>query len=271
METGDPSGVAAEILAVLDSGRQLEPISGRVPGFDATAAYGVAAELRRMRIARGETPVGRKIGFTNRNIWQEYGVFQPIWGDVYDTTLRDILPGAVVHVAHLPEPRIEPEIVLCIGRDLSMAMSLEEVEDSIEWVAHGYEIVQSVFPAWRFGVADCIADGGLHGALCVGPRHAVPPEARRGLAAKLAGVTVSLSKDGTPMDSGVGANALDGPIHALMHLAAAVGTGPEAPTLRAGEIITTGTLTRAFPVLPGERWATETSGSFLAGLDVVIG
>ena len=43
----------------------------------------------------------------------------------------------------------------------------------IELVAHGFEIVQSVFPGWRFPVADTIAAFGLHGALFVGPRHTI--------------------------------------------------------------------------------------------------
>ena len=32
-------------------------------------------------------PAGRKIGFTNRGIWQKYGVHEPIWGFVYDENL----------------------------------------------------------------------------------------------------------------------------------------------------------------------------------------
>ena len=42
------------------------------------------------------------------------------------------------------------------------------------------------------------------------------------------------------------------------------------PPLRAGEMITTGTLTRAFPVVAGERWSTEIDGFDLPGLSVEI-
>src|SRR5213076_1717815 len=34
-----------------------------------------------------DLPMGYKIGFTNRTIWQRYGVYAPIWGTVWDTTL----------------------------------------------------------------------------------------------------------------------------------------------------------------------------------------
>ena len=60
------------------------------------------------RIARGWKPVGRKIGFTNRTIWERYGVHEPIWGTVYDRTL--VPPNPPVSLKTLAQPRIEPEI-----------------------------------------------------------------------------------------------------------------------------------------------------------------
>jgi 2-oxo-3-hexenedioate decarboxylase len=40
------------------------------------------------------------------------------------------------------------------------------------------------------------------------------------------------------------------------------------PPLAAGEIVTTGTLTRALPVKPGETWSTTLSGVALPGISV---
>src|SRR5690349_14943720 len=107
MTDADIQAIADEVLAALDTGQRLAPFSARVAGFDLAAAYRVAAALRTKRQARGARPVGRKIGFTNRTIWAEYGVSTPIWGDVYDTTLRD-LPGGVgsFPLGHLAETKI---------------------------------------------------------------------------------------------------------------------------------------------------------------------
>lgn len=263
MDAGATAGVAADILAALDAGRQIEPLSARVPDFDAAAGYAVAAALRGLRIARGERPVGRKIGFTNRNIWAEYGVYEPLWGDVYDGTLHSIAPSATVRVSHLPEPRIEPEIVLGLGRDLLPDMTVGDIAQSVDWVAHGFEIVQSIFPGWRFGVADCIADGGLHGALFVGPRRLIRDDERSGLAATLSAIRVELSRNGAVVDSGTGANVLDGPVQALAHLAKVLAGDRINPPVRKGELVTTGTLT-------GERWSTKIDGFDLPGLSVEI-
>ena len=83
----DVAAVAAEALAALDAGRQIAPFSERLSGLDNDAAYRVTAAVRQLREARGETPVGRKIGFTNRTIWAEYNVDGPNWGYVYDRTV----------------------------------------------------------------------------------------------------------------------------------------------------------------------------------------
>ena len=40
------------------------------------------------------------------------------------------------------------------------------------------------------------------------------------------------------------------------------------PPLSAGEIVTTGTLTRALPVLAGETWTTKITGVGLDGISV---
>ncbi|MGO4832358.1 2-keto-4-pentenoate hydratase, partial [Rhizobiaceae sp. 2RAB30] len=181
-----------------------------------------------------------------------------------------IAPGAKIRVSHLPEPRIEPEIVLGLGRDVTSDMTLDDIAGSIEWVAHGFEIVQSIFPGWRFGVADCIADGGLHGALFVGPRRSLRQDERPGLAAALSSLTITLSREGSVVDRGIGANVLDGPIQALSHLAGVLAGDPLGPPLRKGELVTAGTVTRAFPVTPGEKWSTKIEGFDLPGLAVEI-
>jgi len=47
---------------------------------DLATTYQQALAVRALRMARGEKPMGFKIGFTNRTIWPRYQVFAPIWG-----------------------------------------------------------------------------------------------------------------------------------------------------------------------------------------------
>ena len=134
----------------------------------------MTAAVRQLREARGEVPVGRKIGFTNRTIWAEYNVDGPNWGYLYDRTVRDLAEiGDTFPLAALPEPRIEPEILFGLAAAPTPAMDERALLACIDWVAHGFEIVQSIFPGWRFTAPDTVAASAMHGAFLIGPRHPV--------------------------------------------------------------------------------------------------
>ena len=269
----DIYAVAAEVVGLLGTGRQAEPFSRRYEGFGLHEAYQVTAEVHRLREERGERPVGRKIGFTNRTIWTEYNVHAPIWGYVYDRTLHDLQgAGRMFSLAGLAEPRIEPEIVFGVGQAPTPGMDERALLGCIEWVAHGFEIVQSIFPRWEFVAPDTVAGNGLHGALLVGPRHAVVPERLDDWHRRLSSFDIDLFRNGVHIDRGRAANVLDdGPLSALRHVVGLLAEDPGNPPLSAGEIVTTGTLTRAFPVSPGETWTTTLHGIDLEGARVNFG
>jgi 2-oxo-3-hexenedioate decarboxylase len=229
-------------------------------------SYAAARALHAARVREGWRPVGRKIGFTNRSIWPRYGVYEPIWGTVYDRTMSFAeADRAVIPLDGLLNPRIEPEICFRL-RSAPRASDPQALLEAIDWVAHSIEIVQSRYPGWKFELADCTAANGLHGRLLVGTPH--PVRGLPQLAAALPSVSVELLKEGALVDRGVGANVLDSPLLALGHLVAALASQPGAAPLAAGEIISTGTLTDAHPVQPGERWSTRLQGLPLPGLTV---
>ena len=264
----ETQAIADEAFAVLGTGRQVAPFSSRIPGFDLDDAYRVAAAVRAMREARGETPIGRKIGFTNRTIWEEYGVSAPMWGYVYDTTVHDLADaGEGFPLAGLAEPQIEPEIVFGFAAAPDPGMGEAAILGCVEWIAHGFELVQSIFPGWQSKLPDAVAAYGLHGALLIGPRHDVARDRERWLTT-LATFEIALSRDGEVVDRGRSANVLGGPLSALKHLVAVLADDRANPPVAAGEIVTTGTLTRAFRVAPGQTWRTEPSGVALDGIGI---
>jgi 2-oxo-3-hexenedioate decarboxylase len=260
--------IAAEAFALLGTGRQIAPFSSRYRDFGLEDAYRVTAKVRALREKAGEIPRGRKIGFTNRTIWAEYGVYAPIWGFVYDSTVHDLENiDATFSLAALAEPRIEPEIVFGLSAAPQRGMDVRDLLSCIGWVAPGFEIVQSVFPDWRFAAADTVAAFGLHGALLIGPRHPIRG-AEDPWVASLATFEIDLNCDGNLADHGAARNVLDGPLFALRHLVEVLAEDGNNPPLAAGEIVTTGTLTRALPIRPGEIWSTHLTGVALEGASV---
>jgi 2-keto-4-pentenoate hydratase len=259
-----------DLLAYADSG-ELWPATWPNPAFtDLPVAYQAALAVRALRLARGEVPRGYKIGFTNRNIWPRYEVFAPIWGSVCDRTLAFADDGeATLPLARLCQPRIEPEVVFGMKAAPRPDASLDDLFDALDWVAPGFEIVQSHRPAWKFAAADTVADGGLHGHLRVGrklPIAAIAHDASQ-LQHVLARTRLGLHKNGSLVEEGVGSNVLDDPLRALFHFLKELRACPGATDLQGGDVITTGTWTDAWPVEPGERWSVRFS-DHLAGLSL---
>jgi 2-keto-4-pentenoate hydratase len=250
-----------DLLDHMDQGRLWTAPLSNQPGFDLDAAYGLSLAVRDLRIARGERPCGYKVGFTNRTIWPRYNVFAPIWGPVWDTTLTYCEDMGRVSLTHTSQPRLEPETVFGMKARPAPGATLEALFDAIDWVAPGFEVVQSHLPDWKFLPADTVADGALHARLLVGRRMPVrelAPDAHA-LSVLLASATATLSKGDEVVDQGEGANVLDSPLRALLHFLETLRACPGAPDLEAGDVVTTGTWTDAWPVQPGERWTARFS------------
>jgi 2-oxo-3-hexenedioate decarboxylase len=257
--------LAAEALAALNTCHQISPFSARLSAFDLDDAYRVTAAIRQMREMRGEMPVGRKIGFTNRTVWAEYG---PIWGYVYNRTVHNLAEtGDTFSLVGLAEPRIEPEIIFKLALAPTPGMDETALLACIDWVGHGFEIVQSIFPGWKFSASDAVAAFGLHGALLIGPHHSIAAHAGD-WSRTLSTFEIDLKRDGRVVDHGRATNVLDGPVSALRHLFDILARDQVNPQLAAGEIVTTGTLTRALPVSTGETWTTKLTGVALDGICV---
>ena len=187
--------IARQLVALFGTGVQAAPFSSRLAGFDTREAYAVALRVRALRAARRERAIGRKIGFTNRTVQEIYGVDGPIWNFMFDSTMSDLAAnGGALDLTGLPEPRLEPEIAFCFASAPRADMSDEALLGCVDWIAHGFEIVQSIFPGWRFTAADFIAAFGLHGAYVIGDRRPVSGE-REALAEALASFTIELRCD----------------------------------------------------------------------------
>jgi len=261
----DPDDLAARLLHAADTASLLPLPSEADPSFDLTRAIAVADRMRALRIARGGEPAGYKIGFTNRSLWQRYGVDAPIWGTVWKHTLKLLdEPLVRLDLAGLSQPRIEPEIVFGLKAAPRAGMDNEAIAECIEWAAHGFEIVHTHFADWRFRLPDCFADDGLHGRLYVGPR--VPIGRFADAAAELRALKLELLRDGEVIDRGEGSLVLGGPVDALRQWVDAMHAQAPHWPIRAGDIVTTGTLTDAWPMASGMRFETRLSDPRLSAL-----
>ena len=249
----------AELLAHYDNGQIWGPPTPAGAVTDVAQAYQTALAVRQLRLDRGELPQGFKIGFTNRSIWQRYNVFAPIWGTVWNTTLVFCEGEGEVSLRNICQPRIEPETMIGMRASPKTDATLDVLFEAIEWMAPGFEIVQSHLPDWKFTIPDTVIDSALHARLLVGRRVAVREVARNAaeLDASLAQSRVALHCGDREVERGIGSNVLDSPLRALQHFLAELRQCPGAPDLLPADVVTTGTWTDAWPVATGESWSAR--------------
>ena len=245
--------IANEISSSISLAKQIEPFSKRGLVISLQEAYDVA-RIVGQKLGKTEI-VGRKIGFTNRNIWNIYDVGEPIWGPM---TTRSVIffesNFLTVDLSQFCEPRIEPEIVVCLKQKPKNDSDNSEIY--LDWIAPGFEIVDSIYPNWKFSLTDAIASGGLHGCLVVGKKFKVNDRTEK----DLIDVGVSLYRGDRLEEEGTGANVLDGPVSAIRYLHSGLSKIKNQDPLSAGDIVTTGTMTDAKPIFSKEKWSAKFDG-----------
>ncbi len=263
---------AHQFLDARALGKTLAPISS-ASVLSIADAYDIANSLDTIRIAEGDTPIGRKLGLTNRALWakasEDEVILAPTWTTLFASTVRYLSDTVTIQsLTGAMQPKIEPEVVFKFVRTPSLDATPDELADCLEWMAHGLEIVVNPYGDQKSTVADAIAAFGMHGTLLIGEPHILSSITRHHLGQVLANASVSLSCDGSLLGAGFGSNVMENPLSALWHLHQLLKTQEQFEPLHEGEIITTGTWAGAYPVRAGQTWSSAFSGISLAGLSV---
>ncbi len=259
--------IAREIHSAYQSGGTISPPSAR-PGFDLDAAYAVEAKLKQFREAAGHKAVGRKVGFANKAMWRVLKLETLLWAHMYDDTVH-YAPNnsAALSIANPRSLKIEPEIVFGLKEPIAApVLDAFPALAAVDWLAMGFEIIDCPYPEWKFQPADFVASFGLHAALVVGEKIKVSPGSIPKLVDELPNFKLRMLKRGELVEQGSGKNSLKSPALCLAELGAAIARRlPEEP-LKAGELISSGTLTAGHEIARGDLWTAEVEGISLPPL-----
>jgi 2-keto-4-pentenoate hydratase len=194
-------------------------------------------------------------------VWRALKLETLVWAQMYDDTVRYAPDNAaVVRLAGMVSPKIEPEIVLKLKRPIDApGLDADAILERTEWVALAFEIIDCPFPDWKFKPADFVAAYGLHRAEAIGAPQPVAVDAIAALAEGLAGFKLQLQRNGATIEEGAGKNALKSPALCVAELGGALLKQGLAP-LAAGDLVSTGTLTAPHPIAPGETWKAVVEG-----------
>ncbi|MBO2463687.1 fumarylacetoacetate hydrolase family protein [Actinomadura sp. LCR2-06] len=225
----DVQALAATLDGAVRDVRAVPKLTDAEP-FDVPTAYAVQRELIEHRIRRGERFSGVKMGFTSRAKMVQMGVDDVIWGLLTD----GMQAGETADLSNLIHPRIEPEIVYLIGREVR---SVAEVESAVAGVAVGFEILDSRYEDFKFTLPDVIADNASAARYGFGAWHEPRDLSNAGLLMEI---------DGRPVQTGSSAAILGDPARSLRAAARlALGAGM---TLEPGWVVLAGAATAAVPL-----------------------
>jgi 2-keto-4-pentenoate hydratase len=209
-------------------------------------AYAVQAHWTKMREARGETIVGRKIGLTSLAIQKQLGVSEPDYGNLWQSSHYETNNNrAEVPASDHLQPRMEGEVAFLIGRPLrGPHITPQEVLAATDAMALVVEIVASRIADWKIKLVDTIADNASYGGFVLGEWDSK----LRTEDLRLLGMTIH--KNGELTAEGVGAAAMG---HPAVSVAWLVNKLSEfGISLEPGDIVLSGGITPMQPVAAGD-------------------
>jgi 2-keto-4-pentenoate hydratase len=213
-------------------------------------AYRVQLGLIRRRSAQtGQRRVGWKVGLTARAIQQQFGFDEPVFGCLLKE--GKVASGHAFKYGDLIRPGFENELCVELARDVAPGASFEAVAASIGTVHPALEIIETRGD-FVGQIALALADNAQQFAFVLGP----PVRATE--AGDLAKLVARVRVNGAEVGSGRGDAVLGHPFNSVAWLATKLESFGE--TLRAGDLIMTGSFTRQFPLAAGDRLETEFEG-----------
>lgn len=216
-----------------------EPISSSVD-LTLDDAYAIQRAGTALRIERGERIVGWKLGYTSLAMRTQMGIDQPNFGPLTDVML---VPTGGAANRSLMQPRVEPEIGLRFARPVPAGAGVVDVLDAVGEAFTCLEIVDSVYPEYRFRLEDNTADGSSAAQVVIGP----PLRSIE----HLEDVTVTLFHNGDAAGSATGQAASGHPAAGIVWLVEQLARHDRR--IQAGHLVITGGLTRAVPLGIGDH------------------
>ncbi|WP_394779879.1 2-keto-4-pentenoate hydratase [Undibacterium sp.] len=243
----DVAALARTLDDAASSHQEIDPLSPQHK-FGLQQAYDIQRASIALRHARGEKPMGLKLGFTSRAKMVQMGVDSLIWGLLTDAMLYE--EGAEIGLGDFIHPRVEPEVCFLTGRDIDGPLNLLEAASFVDGVAPAMEIIDSRYRNFKFTLEDVVADNCSSAGVVVGMFSSqVSDLANRGVVVRFNGRPVLMGSTGAILG-----NPLRSVIQAaqLAHRAGMV--------IPAGSLIMAGAATAAEALLPGIHVSTEIGG-----------
>ena len=225
-----------------------------IPQLSATESVSVeeAYEIQRLsidrRIARGDSIVGLKLGFTSKSKMIQMGVDDVIWGRLTD--LMAIQPDGSINLSDYVHPRVEPEVAFRISKPLRGVVTFDQAISAVDGIAAAIELIDSRYENFKFNLADVVADNCSSSGYVIGDWQEPVGD--------FTDLAIQLEFDNEVVQSGSSETIFGNPVESLINaarLADSAGFG-----LEPGWVLLAGSATAAEALRPGTTARTLVEG-----------
>ncbi|MDR7489348.1 MAG: fumarylacetoacetate hydrolase family protein [Armatimonadota bacterium] len=239
----DVETLAARLAEARERRAPLAPLTEEFLGMTVADGYRIQRAGIVARVRAGERVAGWKVGLTAAATRAEFGIDEPLAGQVLASTIYPT--GALIDTGRLIAPGAEAEVAFVLGHDLrGPGVSLVEAYRAVEGAVACLEIVDSRYRDWKFRAPDVVADNGAQAGLVLGSRL-VP---LRDLDLPLEGLV--WEHNGQVVATATAAEVGGTPLTSLVWLANKLAEWGEA--LPAGTVVASGSISRVLRPRPGE-------------------
>ena len=233
--------IAQKLVEAERKREPLEPISEKYGDLSYEDAYGIQKKTAELKASSGAVIVGRKVGLTSKAMQEQSKINEPDYGAVFSSGV--FREAQVISMKRIVWHRIEAEIAFLLKDDLKgPGVTVAKVLSATEGVLPAFEILDRRLKNY-VNVKDSIADNAGQAGVVLGGK--LTPLADIDL--RLVGMV--LEKNGAILETAAGAASLGNPAEAVAWLANKL--HEHGMTLRQGEFIISGSLTKAIDIEPG--------------------
>ncbi len=245
------TALARELYTAETSCTPIDALTVRYPEIMNEDAYQVQLAGMNMRLADGHVIVGKKIGLTSKAMQTALGVFEPDYGYITDRMM--VFEGEAISLDKVISPKVEAEIAFVLKSDLvGPGVTVSQVLQATEGIMPALEIIDTRIKDWKIKIQDTIADVASIGRV-IASGSLIPVNS---IDMRYMGLV--LEKNGEVVQTAAGAAVLGHPAHAVAWLANKLAV--YGISLKAGEIIMSGSFTAACPVAAGDNICATFAG-----------
>jgi 2-oxo-3-hexenedioate decarboxylase len=217
-------------------------ISKEISSFSRSDAYSIQELQMKACLSSGETQVGWKMGLTSEAKRRQMNLDSPLYG--FLTNKMQVADGGVFPLEGSIHPKIEPEIAFLINKDLSGAVTREQVLAACGGVASALEILDSRYTEFKyFSMEDVIADNSSSSDFVVGPW------VKDFKNIDLVNLKMEMIIDDKVVQTGTSKDISGDPVESVVQLCALL--AERGQVLKSGSIVLAGAATAAEMLKPG--------------------